>query len=154
MADQDDAVPRRQPEPRPFQFTLRTMFIITTAVAVACGGLSTPIAGVQAATLLYLALAAPMMLTIALIYGRGYTRTFAIGAMFPAALALLYAFGSLIDSIEPSQQQFWKYQEPHREIVPIVGIVLAIIILTGLAAMGIRWMVESPEREQSRQDEK
>jgi hypothetical protein len=152
MADQDDAVPRRQPEPRPFQFTLRTMFIITTAVAVACGGLSTPIAGVQAATLLYLALAVLMMLTIALIYGRGYMRTFAIGAMFPAGLAVLVAFGGTVDDL--FGPRFWQYRERSQGLFLAAAIVLAVIVATGVIAMGIRWMVESPEREQSRQDEK
>jgi hypothetical protein len=153
MNQQDGAAPRRQAEARPFQFTLRTMFIVTTAVAVALGGLSTPLRGVQGATLLYLALVAPMMATIGLIYGRGYMRTFSIGAMFPAGLVLFYAFVFVMDDIGPPRR-FWEDQAPHREIVPVVAFVLAIIVLTGLLAMGIRWMVESPQREAAREDKK
>jgi hypothetical protein len=145
MDDQDDVVPRRPPEPRPFQFTLRTMFIVTTAAAVACGGLSTPIMGVQAATLLYLALLAPMMLTIAIIYGRGYVRTFAIGASFPALLAVLLAFGATVDELFDSR--FWQYRDRSPGLFLAVAVVLAVIVATGVIAMGFRWLIESARRE-------
>ena len=105
-------------------------------------GLSTPIAGVQALTLLYLSVLVPAMLTVTLIYGRGYARTFAIGALFPAGVAFFSAFGNSVDNLFNSNT-FLRYEEPAPVMVLAVAIALVLTVLAGLIAMGMRWMVES-----------
>jgi len=82
IRDDVDVQPGRRR--RPLQYSLRSMFVLTTAAAV---GLSLLVAGPHWLIMLVLvivALAIPMLLTIALIYGRGAIRTFSIGALFPA----------------------------------------------------------------------
>jgi hypothetical protein len=134
-----DIAPRR-----PFQFTLRTMFIVTTAVAVTLSGLCTPIAGVQALTLLFLSVAVPMILVVALVYGRGYRRTFAIGGLFPAAPGLFWGFVHTLDDLEDGKF-FAERQRAPIEIL-IIAVALLLIILAGLMAVGVRRMIESSER--------
>jgi hypothetical protein len=135
-----------EPRGRPFQFTLRTMFIVTTVVAIVCAGLSWPTPWVQLLTTLYLAITVPMAITVAMIYGRGYVRTFSIGAMFPAGLALWYAFVLTMDRGFP----YRGYNAPDMQWMLMLGTSAAtgLIILGGLIAMGVRWMVESPQRPQ------
>ncbi|MCE5268103.1 MAG: hypothetical protein LLG00_09480, partial [Planctomycetaceae bacterium] len=63
-----------------FQFTLSTMLIVTTLVAVACSlFFRMPIVPATFA-LLFVSLALPAVLTTVLIYGHGYGRTFCLGA--------------------------------------------------------------------------
>ena len=71
------------------------MFIVTTVVAVALWADPLPIAGgagvdapVSCRSWFRRCSRSP------LIYGRGYARTFAIGALFPAGVAFLSAFGN------------------------------------------------------------
>jgi hypothetical protein len=147
MADQDDTVPRRQPEPRPFQFTLRTMFIITTVAAVGCAAAFWPTEGVRAIAVLYLIVVTPMAITVALIYGRGYVRTFCIGALFPAVATILFFIYFFIgELIGAGDDQAARYK-----IATFMGAYLMLVSISGVLAMGIRWMVESPERERKRE---
>lgn len=135
-----------EPRGRPFQFTLRTMFIVTTVVAIVCAGLSWPTSSVQLMTTLYLAVTVPMVITVAMIYGRGYVRTFSIGAMFPAGLALWYAlvFTLFLRSpFQPNDPDTLRWT-----LMVWTSVATALIILGGLIAMGVRWMVESPQRPQ------
>ena len=84
MEVRDEVEVHRGGRRRPFQYSLRSMFVVTTAAAI---GLSLLVAGPYWLIMLVLvivALAIPMLLTIALIYGRGAIRTFSIGALFPA----------------------------------------------------------------------
>ncbi len=137
---------RNPPRARPFQFSLRTMFIVTTVAAVALGGLCTPIAGVQAATLLYLSILVPAALTVTVIYGRGYVRTFAIGALFPAGLAFLCALIYAIGDEVFDADKWVTSQEPSPAMVLTAAVVLVLVLLAGLVAVGIRRMVESAQR--------
>ncbi|MCE5268670.1 MAG: hypothetical protein LLG00_12370 [Planctomycetaceae bacterium] len=127
----------------PFQFTLRTMFIVTTVVAIAMGGLCTPIAGVQALALLYLSLLVPALLTITLIYGRGYVRTFAIAALFPAGFALLCTMIYGLEDVFEADR-FLAERQAAPAMVLVVASAMALIVLAGVTGMGMRWMIESP----------
>jgi len=70
------------------QFSLRTLLLLVTAVAVACAAVF-QMPGVVAIPLLLFFTAAlvPVLVTV-IIYGSSYERTFAIGAIFPPALLL------------------------------------------------------------------
>ena len=69
--------------PRPFQFSLRTLIIVMTALAVVCSGLFAGPLWATVLTALLLTMLTPVAFTVAVIYGRGYLRTFSIGALFP-----------------------------------------------------------------------
>ncbi len=140
------------PERRPFQFSLRTMFIVTAVVALICGGLFAPLQFVAFGTMAALAILIPMALTIAIVYARGYLRTFCVGAMFPAGTVLLpllmenglYLPLSALSSTDPLDQ------EGRVAVAIYVALYLAFIVLCGLVAIGVRWMIESPQRCRTR----
>ena len=67
---------------RPFQFSLRTKFIGMTVLAIACLGLFAGPEWVTGVTLMLIGALVPMALTVAVVYGRGYLRTFCIGGLF------------------------------------------------------------------------
>jgi hypothetical protein len=73
---------------RPLQYSLSTLFVVMTVLAVVLSLLVTmpPLVRFIAAALFVLSL--PMVLTVVLIYGRGLKRTFCIGALFPSGLAV------------------------------------------------------------------
>ena len=74
------------------QFTLRGLLATMTLTGILCGllvGASLPI---RLITATFLFIMAPMVLTVCVIYGRGYFRTFAIGALFPASLSFVTAY--------------------------------------------------------------
>ncbi len=147
----DDGHPPGTLARRRFGLTLRTTVVFAAVVAAALAGLWVPIAGVQAATLVYLAILVTAMLTVTVIYGRGYVRTFAVGALFPAGVAFLCAFfGGGEDLFNYSR--FFRDQPPAVLMVLAVAVVLGLILLAGLFAAGIRWMVESAQREDAPPD--
>ncbi|MHC4179554.1 MAG: hypothetical protein ACYSWU_18740 [Planctomycetota bacterium] len=130
----------------PFQYSLRTMFIVMTVLAVALSGIFAGPEWFSVLTGMFLGLTAPMVLTVALIYGRGYVRTFCIGALFPASLGLLAIIPGLsypfygMRGPGPSGSETGLYVGI---FVLVAGIV---IIVLGLVAMGVRWMVEAPHQ--------
>ncbi len=138
---------RNPPRARPFQFSLRTTFIVTTVAAVALGGLCTPIAGVQAATLLYLSILVPAVLhrhgdlRPRLRSGRSPS-----GPCFPPAwrfyAAPIYAIGDEVFDAD----KWVTSQEPSPAMVLTAAVVLVLVLLAGLVAVGIRRMVESAQR--------
>ena len=140
-----------EPRARPFQFSLRTMFIVTTIVAVLCSGLFSPWEWVRNLTLLYLFVTVPMVAVVGIIYSRGYARTFWIGAVFPAAVFILCAvsdsdpskmFKSIVpDFGDPNDPDVTRFQ-----LGLSILIALLVVVFHGLTAMGVRWMVESSTR--------
>jgi hypothetical protein len=135
-----------QPTPRPrFQFQLRTALIVMTALAILLSAVFAGLPGVAMTTAVLLATGIPMCLTIVLVYGRGYQRTFCIGALFPSGLILSWTaplslpYGLMIaDSDDP-------------QVALVLGIAILIgavvIISFGLAAVGLRWLIERQDRE-------
>jgi len=75
--------------PRRLQYTLRTLFALTTAAAIACAVFFTLPPWVSIVAAVCVVISMPAVLTVMLVYGRGYTRTFCIGALFPAGLLLV-----------------------------------------------------------------
>ena len=74
------------PAERPFQYSLRDMLIVTAVFATAFSLLIGSPGIVRFVTAACLTVLLPAMLTVALIYSRGYRRTFCIGALFPAGV--------------------------------------------------------------------
>ena len=131
----------------PFQYSLRTMFIVMTVLAVALSGIFAGPEWLSMLTALFLALATPIVLTIALIYGGGYLRTFCIGALFPAGL-ILFSLGPGLSYPFFGMGRFGG--SPGGEVGLYVAIFVLVagivIVVLGLLAIGVRWMVEAPQR--------
>jgi hypothetical protein len=143
------------PPARPFQFSLRSMFVVTTMVAVVCGGLFAPWEWLQDFTAYYLGITVPMAVIVALIYSRGYLRTFWIGAAFPTGLLFLYLATEtdLPKSFKALTLDVVEYNDPYlTNLTRGLAILVAtlVVVTTGLIAMGVRWVVESPQRTHAR----
>jgi len=134
-------------ERQPLQFSLRTIFIVTTGSCVAFAGLFGPpwAAVVTACSLL---LAIPIALTTIAIYSSGYRRTFCIGAMFPAGAMVFSGLPNLILTFMlyrvPSFQgrALLGYDDRVR-IAIAVGVATVAILASGVLAVGVRWLVEA-----------
>lgn len=75
-----------------YQFTLRALLGATALVALFGGLLFAAPPVVRGLTAIALMLLMPMVWTVVLTYGRGYVRTFAIGALLPSGVVLLHQF--------------------------------------------------------------
>jgi hypothetical protein len=76
------------PKPRPFQFSLATMFVMTTAFALVlaiCFTLPDPWSG---AIWLVLTVATPPVLAVVIRFGPGRLAAFSIGAVVPTSMSL------------------------------------------------------------------
>ncbi len=146
----DQPPPRR----RPFQFRLRTLFILTAAVAMMLAGLSAPSDSVRFLSAASLVLAVPLVLTTILIYSGGYARTFCIGGLFPGGWGVIEAFFvadpsphvSFFSDLLFLGQSQWYVGERATEVLGFLVIDLLLTIAGGLLAMGVRWLVESRNR--------
>ncbi len=140
-----------QPPPRrrPFQFRLRTLFILTAVVAIILSGLFAPSDYVRVACANTLTLAIPVSLTTLLIYGRGYVRTFCIGGLLASGGVVLISppVFSVWSIIEASLDAY-SIQLDIAAARALAWLVLTIVLTTamGLLAMGVRWLVESGRR--------
>ncbi len=142
MCSTDDRPPTQDhqtaPDRTPFQFTLRTLMVITTVTAVVLSGLS----WLTAITVFLFVLTVPLVLTVTLIYGRGNGRTFCIGALFPAGLSLSYWL--------PWSALFYhsgSFSPGDDDRLVIIIFLVGYCIFTvsaGLFALWIRKMVEGP----------
>ncbi len=125
---------------RPFQFSLRTLFILTTFLAAALGMLVTAPTIVRLCTAGFFTLLLPMVLVIVLIYGRGYARTFCVGALFPSAILLWPVSGYPVF--------FYAIATDFDEMGWWAGLWVASIVIIstifGLLAIGVRRAIESP----------
>ena len=148
-----------EPRARPFQFSLRTMFIVTTVVAVWCGGLFAPYALARYLTLTLWMLSVPVVLLVMVIYARGPLRTFAIGGLTTTLplvfchIVLAYviiAGASVALSSGTSDWSGFNVNDDSAEsrFGPGVfcAVYTAVIFLFGFLAIGIRWIVE-PSRQ-------
>jgi len=148
-----------EPHGRPFQFSLRTMFIVTTIVAVWCSGLFAPYAWARLLTLAIWVFTVPVVLIVMVIYARGYIRTFAIGGLFTtfpllvfhiivAYAAVALAFSGDSNSTDWSGFLAMDDNADQSRFAPGIccTVYTAVVFLFGFLAMGVRWMVESPQR--------
>ena len=137
------------PSPRPFQFSLRTMFIVTAVVALICGGLFAPLQSVAFGTIGGAGRPDPdgldhrhrlrPRLSANLLCWRPLSCRHGPAPSVEGRRAVLAAFSPL-SSTDPLDQE-------GRVVVAIyVALYLAFILLCGLVAVGVRWMIESPRR--------
>jgi hypothetical protein len=75
FADRPARVPRRR-----FQYSLQTLFIVSFLFALFCAGIFSKYDGIRLLTLLLFLITYPMVALSLAIYGRGYLRSFGIGA--------------------------------------------------------------------------
>jgi hypothetical protein len=90
----DSRLEKSPVDPRPFQFSLATMFVITAAFAIflmICFTLPEPWSG---AAWLVLTIAAPPVLAVIIKFGPGGLSAFSIGAIVPTGMSLV---GLVID---------------------------------------------------------
>jgi len=143
----DGQTPNRH---RPVQFSLRALLVVTTVAAVLCALLMEGPPMVRWSTGFALFFLLPLLRTVMLAYGRGYQRTFAIGAMFPCGILLLsvgvgiyfYAL-AVSDGPRPTWEQVGRYlSNAAPALASIAGMNLVLSILFGVVALGLRWMIE------------
>jgi hypothetical protein len=146
--DTEDKRPDERPVARRrFQYSLRTLLLITTLVAIVCSLLIASPSWVRALSILCLIPTIPAVLTIVLVYGRGYMRTFCIGALFPSVWITI-SFGWIffrfsMDVMSMDGNTLSQLGEPLTATL-VVSIALSLVV--GLIAIGTRWWIELPQR--------
>jgi len=124
---------------RPFQFTLRSLFVLTTLTAIFSSAYFTGPGWLRLLCLAFVLTASPVVLTVAMIHGRGYLRTFCIGGLFPVCLTAFWASYMICEYGEPDPGD-------------TVGFLLTVLVVPnvlglagGALAMAVRWIVEGPQ---------
>jgi hypothetical protein len=132
----------------PWQYSLKTLLVVTAAVAVALSIIVSSPDWIAVPMLMLLAIAVPALLTSVLVYGSGYQRTFCLGALFPTGIAL-YATGwamglALVDGDLDDLGEWLEFFEaagnPYR-VYSASAWLLAIAV--GSAAVAIRRRLEA-----------
>jgi hypothetical protein len=127
----------------PFQFGLLHMLVLTAVVAVLCALIFAVPDWLSVIAAFCLMVLLPMLLTVGIIYGRGYQRTFSIGGLFPAGALLflvlqVFMFGRGVP---------FAFDGDVRPFVWITLLVVCILcIVAGLLAVWLRWALESSGR--------
>ena len=129
-----------------FQFSLRSFLLVMTVAAVGCGLLFGAPITFAFFLVFFVFTAAPLALTIGIVYGKGYLRTFAIGAMFPGGLALLYSYVLLASGFDSLDEDL----ETRIYLAAYLGGLFVLLALYGGVAMLVRWLIE---RWQTKADE-
>jgi uncharacterized membrane protein len=129
--------------PHRFQFSLRSMLLMVSLAAVCCSGLFSGYGWLAGLTGLFIVVAAPVILVIALVYGRGNLRTFCIGALFPSGMALA-TLSSATSTYMIPVALFGGGEEFDVRAIVVAGLTVyfAAIIGCGLLALWVRRMVE------------
>ena len=125
---------------RMFQFSIRSLLIATAAVAALVWVLFAPPHGAGAVVMLLACLALPAATVSGIVYGRGYWRSFLIGAA-PAVAAMTVCLS--LASIDILEDGDWPelFVMDHRDAIEckmMLGPPLAIIIFSGLIGVGVR----------------
>ncbi len=129
--------------PRRLQYTLRTLFVLTTAAAIACAVFFALPAWVSVVVAVCVLISIPGLLTVMLIYGRGNTRAFCIGALFPAGFCLApavsaYGFAFSAEYLD----ELIDGLEPNIAVLVFLNVYFAVVLGNGLLAVGVRRMME------------
>ena len=123
---------------RPPQFSLFSMFVVTTAVAAVCSLVFSMPAVVAVPLLVLFSVTLAAVLITVVIYGRSYQRTFCIGAVVPFGVLLLsLGFGGIVivmDGPGPRGDGFWCR-------LGLVGVWVSSIFV-GAICVGVRRLVE------------
>jgi hypothetical protein len=126
------------------QFSLRSMFAVTFAVAMVCTLVFRVPSLVAVPLLALLSTILAAALTAIIIYGRNYQQTFAIGAVIPLS-PVMFFLGIIMIGLATDPVQSWSELGFHSIRIGIVACWLS-SILCGLVSVGVRRLVENPRR--------
>jgi hypothetical protein len=153
MALEAKDVSATEPEQFEFQFGLSTLLIVMVLVAVACS-LFFQIPPIYATfALIAISLALPAVLCTVLVYGRGYRRTFCLGALFPSGVMLvctslmvmIHAISAYQNDISLSKlNEFAEKVAPY--YLPFVATAWIAGIQIGMLCVLVRLLVERANR--------
>jgi hypothetical protein len=147
MAMQKPEDERSATRPRRFQYSVLAMFGLTTAVAIACAIFFAMPAWVGGLTTACVIISMPALMTILVVYGRGNTRAFGIGALFPASACLFlsvsdYGYAILGRMLE----DIIVDNEPRIGFLIVLNVYFAIVLGNGYLAVWMRRWLESSQR--------
>jgi hypothetical protein len=133
--------------PRRIQFGLRAMFGLTTAVAIACAIFFALPYWVGGLTTAMVIISMPGVLTIVVVYGRGNTRAFGIGALFPASVCLfpfvsyygVYFLGDMLEDV-------FDDIEPRILFLIFLNVYFTVVLGNGFLAVCMRRWLQSGQR--------
>ena len=131
-----DPTPRR-----PLQFTLRSIFLLTTLVAVSSSACFAGPGWLKGLCLVFMLIALPVSLTVALIYGRGYLRTFCIGGLVTVSLTAFFGTYMFIMGVTSS----FDSDEATTYFLVAIVVFYGFTLAAGVLAMTVRWIVERPQ---------
>jgi len=91
----------------------------------------------------------PVVAVSALVYGRGYLRTFCIGAIIPAGLQALSSFSLMMLVVQPSvwRQAGWSTRQGDLASLVVTGL---LTVVAGVVAVIVRFLVERLQGSESR----
>ena len=143
----------------PWQFSLRTLFLLTACVAVALSVLFGLPNVLAVPTIFCLVISLPALLGIVIVHGSSYQRAFCFGALFPAGL-MLYSFGwflgyLLIGEAGVTSRDISGWIELADSLAPrfrvSVGLTWILSILNGALCVVVRWLLESRQTNENEQ---
>ncbi len=132
------------------QFGLQAMLGMTAVVAVVCTLFFSIPPVVATPLMIVLMVTLPAVLTTVLVYGRGYQRTFCLGAIFPAGIMLLCtSLMLMIHSISAYQNSVATWEGFAERVGPYyrpyVALTLGAALAVGLICVVVRWIVDRGE---------
>jgi len=129
-----------------FQFSLRSLLIATTLVAVGCSIFLASPWQVGLVAALCLVVSTPVVLIVVLIHGRGYARTFCIGALIPAGIVWCMLGSYYAISLLLAFSGNGPWDENRTPVVVFLGVYYLLVVANGLLAVGTRWLIEARQR--------
>jgi hypothetical protein len=135
---------------RPWQFSLGSLLAIVTAAAVASSLLITMPSVYSTPALVFITIVLPAVLTTVAVYGRGYKRTFCLGALFPAGTMLVctasMVFVHVVSAYQNDIKDVTKFMDkvgPYYR--PFVGFTWGACLIVGVLCMIVRRLAEERE---------
>ncbi len=157
MTSTHDSTTSPQPG-RPWQFSIKALMVVTAGTAVALT-IVVSLPNVIAVPIMFcMTIVIPALLTVVVVHGPGYRRTFCIGALFPAGLAL-YVTGWLFGLVLMEGGRMGSLDNPGKWLKFFEGIgstyrvyaasawLLAVVV--GMLAVGVRRRLEVRSRSDS-----
>jgi len=138
----------RRPEHEPLQFSLATVLLVVTISAVCLSVVFYGPEWLRGVLVVTLVTAVPVILTVLLVYARGYMRTFSIGALFPAGSIFFgISLFVVIEFVDRARFDPVFAKAPPTGVAILIMIYCATLIAFGLLAVVTRWRLEAPPRE-------
>jgi hypothetical protein len=129
------------------------MFVVTTVLAVFCSAVYRLPERLALLASLCLLVSVPVVLTVVLIHGRGYARTFSVGAMFPAGLSFLslllaqYGFDAIVFDVI---NEFLDWNDYRLILSVFLGVYSLVVVGNGLLAVAVHWALDRGQEQDQR----